>query len=91
MVLIAISLLLLAAAVMVISYPLIFHELEAYELPPSAAAEFSERDALLEALSELELSHRSGKLSETDYLTQKLQLEKQYLQAVGETSKPEKS
>lgn len=76
--------LILLAIAAVVSYPLIFQPLEPYATPSAAAAEFSERDALLEALSDLELSFRTGKLSDADFQAQKLQLERQYLTELGE-------
>lgn len=75
----------LVAAALVVSYPLVFQRLEPHLTATAPeGAEFSHRDALLESLSELELTHRSGKLSDPDYRSQKAQLEKQYLETVGE-------
>ncbi len=77
--------LLLAAAV--IGYPLVFGALEPHIIAAPHDAEYAESDALLEAMSELELSHGSGKLSQQDYDKQKLRLQKQYLQAVQATGR----
>ncbi|MCZ6472769.1 MAG: hypothetical protein O7A08_13330 [SAR324 cluster bacterium] len=84
MLLFAISGLVLLVAVLVISYPLIFHALEDFRVPPSPEDDYSERDALLEAMNELEISHGTGKLSEDDYQTEKLQLQRRYLQVAGQ-------
>ena len=77
----------LVAAIAVISYPLVFSKMESYLKTAPIDSEFSERDALLEALSELELSFQIGKLSESDYQTQKIQLEQQYLTEVDNLAK----
>jgi hypothetical protein len=76
--------LLLAAAV--IGWPLVFGALESHIIAAPHEGEYAESDALLEALSELELAHGSGKLSQQDYDNQKLRLQKQYLQAVQATT-----
>ena len=76
-------LLLVAVAV---SYPLFFQRLEAYHLTDVPEAEFSERDALLEALSELEYSHAAGKVSAPDYEAQRAELEARYMQVTEQSS-----
>jgi hypothetical protein len=76
----AVVLLLLVAGV--ISYPLLLHRLEPYDLPELPDDSFSERDALLEALSDLEDSFHAGKVSEPDYAAQKQRLELRYIQVV---------
>ena len=83
---IAAGLLLLLA--LVISIPLFRHPLEPY-LAPGLEEEdheevFSERDAILEMLSDLETSKGSGKLSEGDYLQEKTDLQRRYLELVEE-------
>jgi len=72
---------LMAFSVAVISIPLFFQPLESYEMPAPAGAEFSERDALLEALSELEREFGSGKLSQEDFARERASLQRAYLAA----------
>lgn len=78
------SVLLLLAVAAVISYPLLLSRLEAYTLPDEELPEepYTERDALLEQLSELELSFHSGKVSEEIYSAQKAKLQKQYIETI---------
>ena len=78
-----------AGAVLVVSYPLVLRPLEPYAAPPDPEAEYSDRDALLEAMSELEVSQQTGKLSQADYEEQKNRMERQYLNTVqgAETAK----
>ncbi len=76
--------LVLLAAALVISYPLIFHALEPYRAAPPPDAAYSEPDALLEALGELEVSYGTGKISEQDYQAEKLRLEKRYLEVADQ-------
>ena len=76
--------LVLLAAALVISYPLIFHALEPYQATPPPDAAYSERDALLEALGELEVSYGTGKISGQDYQAEKLRLQKLYLEVADQ-------
>ena len=69
-------------SVVVISFPLVRDSLEYFDERESDDEEYSERDALLEALSDLELSFDTGKISEAAYKNQKLELQKQYLKVV---------
>jgi hypothetical protein len=78
----AIAVLLLLIAAAVISYPLFMRRLEPYALPDLPDETFSESDALLEALSDLEDSFRAGKVSEADYAAQKQRLELRYIEVV---------
>ena len=75
-----------------ITYPLFFQPLRKYQLPVPDAEEFSQRDALLAALSELEEGKLMGRLSRADYQQQKLVLQRQYLavRAAEEEGKHEK-
>lgn len=75
-------LLLIAAGV--ISVPLMARRIEPYDLPDLPDESFRERDALLEAMSDLEASFHQGKLSEDDYMAQKRRLQLQYIEVVGE-------
>ena len=80
----AIAAAVLAAALAVVSYPLFFQPLEPHRLPVDTDGAFNERDALLEALSDLEQARLSGKMSETDHAAQKSRLEARYIQLVEE-------
>jgi hypothetical protein len=74
-----VALLILLLAVAVVSYPLVFQPAEAYRLANPPPAEFSERDALLDAIDDLEHSFHSGKVSPADYEAQRARLEVQYV------------
>lgn len=76
------SAVLLLVAATVISVPLMARRIEPYDLPDLPDETFSERDALLEALSDLEASFRQGKLSEDDYTAQKHRLQLQYIEVM---------
>lgn len=80
----AVLLLLMAAAV--VAYPLVFGSLESYVTADLPDEEYREPDALLEAMSELELSHGSGKISDEDYQTEKRHLQNQYLKTAAADS-----
>ena len=73
----------IVVSVVVVSYPLVVERVERFEDRETEDAEYSERDALLEALSDLELSLDTGKISEQAYQDQKLQLQKQYLKVMN--------
>ncbi|HIL88315.1 MAG TPA: hypothetical protein EYM25_06355 [Deltaproteobacteria bacterium] len=78
--LLAVAALLGLGALLFIIYPLFFQPLRNYQLPVPDTEEFSQRDALLAALSELEEEQLIGRLSRTDYQQQKLVLQRQYLE-----------
>ena len=78
------ALVIFVLAVGVISYPLVLETVERFDERESDDEEYSERDALLEAMSELELSRDTGKISDVAYQEQKLRLQKQYLKTIGE-------
>ena len=80
MIVFAMVVLLVAAGV--ISIPLMARRIEPYDLPDLPDESFSERDALLEAMSDLEASYRQGKVSEDDYTAQKHRLQLQYIEVV---------
>ncbi|MCH8074991.1 MAG: hypothetical protein IIC64_04140 [SAR324 cluster bacterium] len=83
----SIAALVLLAALAVVTYPFFFEEVEPYRLAESPEDAFSERDTLLEALSDLELAHGAGKLSPADYQTEKALLENRYIEVVEETAR----
>jgi hypothetical protein len=70
---------LLLLAVGVVSYPLLFQPPEPYAPPGPPPPEFSERDALLDAMDDLEHAFYSGKLSPHDYQAQRAALEARYV------------
>jgi len=72
----------LAVAALAVAWPLLFQALEPYSIPQAVSTPFSERDALLEALSELELEYQAGKLSETDYAAAKARYERDYVEVM---------
>ena len=69
----------LAIAGLAAAWPLLFQRVEPYRAGRAQSTEFSERDALLEAMSELELEYQSGKLSEADYRAAKSRYEREYV------------
>jgi len=69
----------LALAGLAIAWPLLFQRVEPYAAARARSTPFSERDALLEAMSELELEYQSGKLSEADYRAAKSRYELDYV------------
>ena len=83
----SIAVLVLLAALAIVTYPFFFEEVEPYRIPELPEDVFSERDSLLEALSDLELAHGAGKLSQADYETEKARLENRYIQVVEETAR----
>lgn len=83
MLLFALAAVVLAIAALVVSYPLVFAPVENYAVADPPDTEYSERDGLLEAMSELELSFQTGKLSQEDYQAQKARLQRQYLRLAG--------
>jgi len=82
MVILIIAALVLLASVAVIAVPLFLQPLEFHQDTAPEDNEYSPRDGLLEALSELELSFRTGKVSPEDYQTQKNSLQSEYIREV---------
>ena len=80
----SIAVLVLLAALAVVTYPLFFQHVEAYRLTDPPNETFNEGDSLLEALSDLELAHGAGKLSQADYEQEKSRLEIRYIQVLEE-------
>ena len=80
MLLYIIGLLLLGLALTVIAYPLFFHRVESYYRDERIDPRINERDLLLEAMSELELAYRSGKVNRKDYDRQNSEMKSTYIQ-----------
>ncbi len=80
--LIAFAVLVVLLAVLVVSYPLVVLGLETYLHPQGEEEPYTERDALLEAISELEQAHRAGKLSPQDHEAERRRLEAEYIRLV---------
>lgn len=78
----ALAVFLLLVALAVVGYPLFFQPLEPYLLADLPDETFNERDALLEAMNDLEQSHRAGRISPEDYQSVKKELETRYIQVV---------
>ncbi|MDH4246794.1 MAG: hypothetical protein OEW39_03155 [Deltaproteobacteria bacterium] len=72
--------LVLLMCAMVVAFPLVFEQLETYGVEEADPDEFDERDALLDALSELEQDYKSGKLSKAVFETQQAHLQQGYLE-----------
>lgn len=81
---IVVTMLLLLAAAVLLSLPLWVGPGQSYAPEQAPAPSHTERDALLEALSELELSYGAGKLSPEDYAHQKARLQREYLAQAAE-------
>lgn len=73
----------LLVAVAILAYPLVIQRLESYRVSHETSTAFSERDALLDAMSDLELEFRAGKITAGDYEREKARLQRAYLSAVG--------
>lgn len=83
----SIALLVLLAALAVVTYPFFFEDVESYRVPDQPEDVFNEGDALLEALSDLELAYGAGKLSPADYESEKARLEHRYIKVVEDQAR----
>ncbi|MBI3993739.1 MAG: hypothetical protein HY342_10730 [Candidatus Lambdaproteobacteria bacterium] len=78
-----VGILVLIAAAAVLSLPLFLRKLEPYDNPQAVIAEpYTQADALLDALGELDLSFRSGKLSDEDFQAERAHLQRAYIALV---------
>lgn len=82
----AVAALIMLTVAAVVAYPLLFQPAEPYLSGEAPAADFSERDALLDALDDVEHAFHSGKLSQRDYEAQRGSLEAQYVGVVEATA-----
>ena len=89
MLLFVIAAVLMALAAAVVAYPLVGMPAEPYLKKGPRGADFSERDALLSALDDLEHAFLSRKLSQKDYEAQRETLEAEYVRAVEAAPKPQ--
>ncbi len=67
-----------------VSLPLVKFPPESHQIGDPPEQPFTERDAVLEALSDLEGAHAAGKMSEADYRVEKDKLELRYIELVEE-------
>jgi hypothetical protein len=74
------AVLVMVIAAAVLSAPLLLHRLEPYLMPAPRGAERSAADRILEALSDLEQSRLSGKVTPAGYAAQREKLETEYIQ-----------
>jgi hypothetical protein len=83
MLMLALVIVVLCIAAAVLSAPLVLQRLEPYATAAPPRADPRDRERLLDALSELEHSRLSGKLSEADYAAQRERLEADYLRVTA--------
>ena len=70
----------IAGSVSVVAYPLFVTKLQNYELPGTSLYDFSQADAWLSALSDLEDDLVQGRISKPDYKQQKIFFQRGYLE-----------
>ena len=63
----------------VITYPLFRFKIQKFEIPENYQLDSSQADFCLSALSDLEDDYALGRLSESDYIQQKIFLQRNYL------------
>ena len=79
----------IVVSVVVITYPLFWSKLQCYELPGVAGQDYSLGDYWLSTLSDLEDDYALGRISNPDYLRQKLLLQHGYLEWQVQSDKTE--
>ena len=82
-------LIVIVVSVVAITYPLFWNEMRCYELPGVAGQDYSLADSWLSALSDLEDDYALGRISNPDYLRQKLLLQHGYLEWQVQSDKTE--
>jgi len=87
MVIFGVALVIFVAVGVLLAWPLVFRPPEPLQDNGANHAMFNERDALLDALSELEQDFRVGKVSQADYQQQKTQYERQYVRLTAAKAK----
>ncbi len=75
----AYTLLVIIGSLIFVIFPLYWNRLQNYELPSVTNQDFSEADAWLSALSDLEDEYLLGRINKADYQQQKIFLQRSYL------------
>ena len=83
------SLFLVALSVLFVGFPLFFQKLKPLQLSEKKEEEFSEPESLLMSLSELDDEYLLGKQSKKDYQSQRLKLQRRYLELQKSSTKNE--
>ena len=83
------SLVLVALIVLFVGFPLFFQKLKPLQLSGKKGDEFSEQESLLMSLSELDDEYLLGKQSKKDYQSQRLKLQRRYLELQNTSTKNE--
>ena len=74
---------------MFVCFPLFFQKLKPLQLSEKKENEFSEPESLLMSLSELDDEYLLGKQSKNDYQSQRLKLQRRYLEVQKTSTKNE--
>ena len=80
---------LVALCVLFVGFPLFFQKLKPLQLFEKKEEEFSEPESLLMSLSELDDEYLLGKQSKKDYQSQRLKLQRRYLELQKTSTKNE--
>ena len=80
---------LIVVSVVAITYPLFCSKLRRYELPEVGGQDYIIADSWLSALSDLEDDYALGRISNPDYLQQKILLQRGYLEWQVQSGKTE--
>ena len=83
------SLVLVALCVLFVGFPLFFQKLKPLQLSEKKEEEFSEPESLLMSMSELNDEYLLGKQSKKDYQSQRLKLQRRYLELQKTSTKYE--
>ena len=76
----------ITGSIIAIAYPLFWSNLQDYELSDISATDFSQADAWLSGLSDLEDDFVLGRLTKEDYQQQKIFLQRGYLEFMKNSS-----
>ena len=74
------SLILVVFCVLLVGFPLFFQELKPLQISKEKEKEFSEPESLLMSLIELDDEYLLGRQSKKDYQSQRLNLQRRYLE-----------
>ena len=83
------SLVLVVLCVLFVGFPLLFQKLKPLQLSKKKEEEFSEPESLLMSLSELDDEYLLGKIAKKDYQSQRLKLQRRYLELQKTSTKNE--